>query len=124
MNTPPLYQKLLNQFDLADELQARIQQDDSDAGLYFRTLVNIESMFDTYARGLVRQSAIEEGKSDDEASELMKMANTKLAELRITIRKLSQAHDFDGVLKDMGEQAYKDWHKLPADHPNAASWRE
>lgn len=124
MNTTPLYQKLLNQFDLADELQARIQQDDPDAGLYFRTLVSIESMFDTYARGLVRQSAIEAGKSEEEASKLLKDANTRLAGLRITIRKLSQVHDFDNVLKEMGDRAYQDWHKLPEDHPNAASWRE
>lgn len=124
MNTTPLYQKLLNQFDLADDLQNRIKQDDPDVSLYFRTLVNIESMFDTYARGLVRQSAIEAGKSDDEASELMKAANTRMDELRINIRKLSQAHDFDEVLKEMGDRAYQDWHKLPEDHPNAASWRE
>lgn len=124
MNTPPLYQKLLNQFDLADDLQDRIQRDDPDASLYFRTLVSIESMFDTYARGLVKQSAIEAGNSDDEASALAKEANARLAELRIKIRKLSQAHDFDEVLKEMGDQAYKDWHKLPDEHPNAASWRE
>lgn len=124
MDTTSLYQKLLNQFDLADDLQARIKQDDPDANLYFKTLVNTESMFDTYARGLVRQSAIEAGKSEEEASDLMKEANTRLAGLRITIRKLSQTHDFDDVLKQMGDRAYQDWHKLPEDHPNAASWRE
>lgn len=124
MNHTPLYQQLLDLFNLADELNARIAQNDLDTRAYFRTLVNIESMFDIYARGLVRRSAVEAGKSDEEASEFAKEANAKLADLRITIRKLSQSHDFDDLLKEMGEQAYKDWHKLPEDHPNAASWQK
>ncbi|HUC20487.1 MAG TPA: hypothetical protein VMR98_03275, partial [Candidatus Polarisedimenticolaceae bacterium] len=51
------------------------------------------------------------------ASKLMHQATERMDKLRITIRKLAQTHDFDELLKEMGEKMYDDWHKLPDDHP-------
>lgn len=123
MQSPQLYQQLLGLFDLSDELIQRIDNGDTDIRGYFITLVSIERAFDTYGRGLVRQSAREAGKTEEEASALSKQANERMDELRRAIRRLVQVNDFDDLLKQAGEQMYKDWHKLPDDHPNITAER-
>lgn len=121
MNQKFLFQYIFEMLDYGDEISKLIQPDGRDNDSYFMTLVYIERILDNYGRGLVRQSARAVGYDDQQVNALVSEANVRMDILRKAIRAYSQMYNFDDSLKTWGEGMYRDWHKLPDDHPNASN---
>lgn len=108
--------------DFADDLVARITDEEMFKHQYFITLIQIEYVLDSYGRGLVLYEAKEQGRPDADA--LFKEAERRMDALRLTIRRLAQTYDFDDALRQYTDMIARDWKRLPDDHPNVVSTTE
>lgn len=111
MNKKPMYQRIIELLDFADEIGDLIQQDDFDKNSYFMTLIYVEDILDKYGRGLAPQSARDAMLTEEQVSELRKHLNARLDALRIRIRNFSQAYDFDEAIAERSRGMLRDWSK-------------
>ena len=107
-NKKPMYEYIDDLLDYSDELIALIQPENFENPNYFMSLIYIEDILDKYGRGLVSKSANEDG-LDGHA--LLVKANRRMDELRKSIRSLSEAHDFDDIIKERATQMVTNWVK-------------
>jgi len=111
MNTKPMYQYMAELLDFAEEISARIHQDEFENESYFMTLIYIEDILDKYGRGLASRSARDRGLTKEQILTVRIDLNTRLEALRAKIRNLSQAYDFDQAMTERAQSIIRDWQK-------------
>lgn len=111
MNEKPLYQHVFNLLDYTDEITALLQPDAEDKNSYFMTLLYIEGMLDSYARGFVASKYLGTDFTEDDIFAIRKDLNSRVEALRSTIRSFAQMYNFDDVIIDTNNELYKRWRK-------------
>lgn len=109
MNGKQLHDFLFQLYDYADTLADKIEPGNVDNGKYFLSLVAIEQMFDTYARGLVSESARQSNDPSLVDSESLKEAHQRIDKLRERIHGLSKLYNFDDVLDRERDRLGREW---------------
>lgn len=112
MPSQELHNFLFKLYDFADYIADEIESGRTqDVGGYFLTLVYIEQIFDRYGRGLIRNSSIAAGSTQDEASVALGLAHKRIDSLRNRLETLVENGNFDKTLEDAAKALTSVWVK-------------